>query len=94
MNTVNSKHKTEFSEKINQQSENSIWPKIKLLFILTQVDVQASRGCGYTEVSNFTSQSYSQNPSLGVKAKAGVLAIRLTGDCFERCNVIYFYCVR
>ena len=28
MNIVNSKHKTEFSEKLNQQSENSIWPKI------------------------------------------------------------------
>ena len=28
MNNVNSKHKLEFSEKINQQSENSIWPEI------------------------------------------------------------------
>ena len=29
MNTVNFKHKTEFTVKnINEQSENSIWPKI------------------------------------------------------------------
>ena len=35
-----------------------------------QVNVQASRGCGYSEVSNFTSQSYSQKPRLGVKANS------------------------
>ena len=56
--------------KINQQFVNAIWPKIKTISSIHTIWCPDSRGCRYTEVSNITSQSYSQNLCLGVKANS------------------------